>query len=135
MLPRGAKVELDIQKMPALPLQIREMEEANMQQHAKDAWTTAWMLKTVLELWERFRIFHELKLSVDNASQERIARMFPELQKFQMVLDACAVLGSEAVVRHGDTPRSPFFARDWIDLYHAIEKLITEVDPKNWTVE
>ena len=40
MLPLGAKVAVSIEKMPPIPQKILAMDDANMRQHAKDAWTT-----------------------------------------------------------------------------------------------
>jgi hypothetical protein len=119
----GAKVPIRIQKTPAIPSQVRAMNETNMRQHATDAWSTAWKLKNILTLWHWFQILHELAICIDGPTQRAISRMFPDLGKFQMILAAWADLKSHEA-KGDDSCRSRFPVGDWFDLYRAFRNLI-----------
>jgi hypothetical protein len=122
--PLGAKVSIRIQKTPAIPLQIRAMKETNIQQHAMDAWSTAWKLKSILGLWLWFRILHDLVISIDDPTQKTIARMFPGLSKFQMILSAWAEQTSHEVEGEDGPGRSELPVGNWINLCIEFSKLI-----------
>src|SRR3954467_5333545 len=92
--PRGLPARLGLEDQPPFPGPIEAIADPALRQRTREVWTTAFRLESILRIWMSFPTLYEMGLSIDSSTQERVSRLFPELNGLGSTLTRLAAGGT-----------------------------------------
>jgi hypothetical protein len=86
----GVQTSIELDRPPAVPRKIRAIRDRALRERATAAWKAALQLERVIRLWGHFKILGLHGQRLDRASEARVKKFYPALEKLCGVLDVFA---------------------------------------------
>ncbi len=82
------RIPLNLQKLPALPIAVKTLNDAQLRARARDAWRVSHHLRATLNLWKHFVFLAASGGSIDEATTNAVNLAYPGFRHLGAALEA-----------------------------------------------